>query len=93
HTQMAKIMVGLWTSFAITGKPQADNVMPWPTVSRPFGPYFRLVNPPEQKEYFVNELTNSVEKARGPRKPSSSSQTSELLGHCNDLLLKRSNVN
>ena len=33
HTQMAKIMVGLWTSFAITGKPQADNVMPWPTVS------------------------------------------------------------
>uniref|UniRef100_A0A182UY99 carboxylesterase n=1 Tax=Anopheles merus TaxID=30066 RepID=A0A182UY99_ANOME len=33
HTQMAKIMVDLWTSFAITGKPQADNVMPWPTVS------------------------------------------------------------
>ncbi|XP_035899149.1 uncharacterized protein LOC118506307 [Anopheles stephensi] len=82
HVQMAKIMVDLWTSFAITGVPQADNVIPWPTVSRPFGPYLRLVNPPEQKEYFVNELTNTVEKARAPRE-------SSAVKRCLDLFLKR----
>uniref|UniRef100_A0A182UFL0 COesterase domain-containing protein n=1 Tax=Anopheles melas TaxID=34690 RepID=A0A182UFL0_9DIPT len=87
HAQMAKIMVDLWTSFAITSVPQADNVIPWPAVSRPFGPYFRLVNPPEQKEYFVNELTNSVVKARGPRKLSVSPAT------CLDLFLNRSSKN
>ncbi|XP_050067337.1 esterase E4-like [Anopheles maculipalpis] len=82
HVQMAKIMVGLWTSFATTGVPQADNVIPWPTVSRPYGPYFRLVNPPERMEYFVHELTNSVEKARGPRQ-------SNDLKSCVNLFRKR----
>uniref|UniRef100_A0A182JG44 Carboxylic ester hydrolase n=1 Tax=Anopheles atroparvus TaxID=41427 RepID=A0A182JG44_ANOAO len=86
HTQMAKIMVDLWTSFAITGTPQADNVIPWPAVSRPFGPYLRLVNPPEQMEYFVEELTNSVEKAR--EYTGSSASASPFLSMCLDLTSK-----
>ncbi|XP_050079655.1 uncharacterized protein LOC126567478 [Anopheles maculipalpis] len=64
HVQMARIMVDLWTSFAITSVPVANNVIAWPPVSRPYGPYLRLVNPPERKEYFVHELTNTVVKAR-----------------------------
>ncbi|XP_058123504.1 esterase E4-like [Anopheles ziemanni] len=86
HTKMANIMVDLWTSFAIAGIPQAENVIPWPTVSRPFGPYLRLVNPPEQMEYFVQEFTNSVEKAREVIEASAS--TSPFLSMCLDLTSK-----
>uniref|UniRef100_A0A182Y732 Carboxylesterase type B domain-containing protein n=1 Tax=Anopheles stephensi TaxID=30069 RepID=A0A182Y732_ANOST len=41
-TSVAKRMVDLWTSFAIHGKPEANDVPAWPPMNNVLGPYLKI---------------------------------------------------
>ena len=56
-TEMAKKMVKLWTSFAISGVPSAPGVTAWPTMSRVNGPYLHIDETSTVGQNFFEEYT------------------------------------
>lgn len=56
-TEMAKRMVKLWTSFAITGVPTSPGVVDWPPMVRVNGPYLHIDSTPTVGENFFDEYT------------------------------------
>ncbi|XP_065075677.1 glutactin-like [Ochlerotatus camptorhynchus] len=62
--KMAKIMVKLWTSFAIRGVPSADDIPFWPPASRLYGPYLKINTVSEQGSNYRNEFTATAAKYR-----------------------------
>ncbi|KAL1391636.1 hypothetical protein pipiens_001061 [Culex pipiens pipiens] len=64
ETKMAKTMVRLWSSFATVGIPAARDVPYWPTADRLYGPYLKINEVCEQRNYYLNEFFATSEKFR-----------------------------
>uniref|UniRef100_A0A182JHM9 Carboxylic ester hydrolase n=1 Tax=Anopheles atroparvus TaxID=41427 RepID=A0A182JHM9_ANOAO len=64
-SEIAMMMVDLWTSFAINGRPTAPRLKSsWHPVSNFYGPYLKINYECEMKNNYVNEFTASTDKAR-----------------------------
>lgn len=62
ETKMAKTMVRLWSSFATVGIPSARDVPYWPPANRLYGPYLKINEVCEQRNYYLNEFWATSEK-------------------------------
>lgn len=58
-TEMAQTMVDLWTSFAITGVPESDEVDDWPSVAMVTGPYLSIGEDDIVRFDFTEEMTRT----------------------------------
>uniref|UniRef100_A0A182MUA5 Carboxylesterase type B domain-containing protein n=1 Tax=Anopheles culicifacies TaxID=139723 RepID=A0A182MUA5_9DIPT len=59
-TSVAKRMVDLWTSFAIHGKPQAQDVPDWPPLNNVLGPYLKINKQFSIGQDFREEFTVAI---------------------------------
>uniref|UniRef100_A0A182UF38 Carboxylic ester hydrolase n=1 Tax=Anopheles melas TaxID=34690 RepID=A0A182UF38_9DIPT len=67
-TEIAKAMVDLWTSFAVSGRPAAAALkQSWNPVSHFNGPYLKINEAYEERQNYFNEFTASTDKARQQR--------------------------
>ncbi|XP_052873456.1 esterase E4-like [Anopheles cruzii] len=67
-TEIAKMMVDLWTSFASRGVPTSVSLkQSWNPVTRFYGPYLKINHVTEERNNYFNEFTASTEKARRQR--------------------------
>ncbi|XP_050090637.1 glutactin-like isoform X2 [Anopheles aquasalis] len=67
-TEMAKLMVELWTSFATRGVPTAPELThSWDPVTHFNGPYLKINSQCENRNNYFNEFTASIDKARNDR--------------------------
>uniref|UniRef100_A0A1Q3FP68 Carboxylic ester hydrolase n=1 Tax=Culex tarsalis TaxID=7177 RepID=A0A1Q3FP68_CULTA len=64
ETKMAKTMVRLWSSFATAGIPSARDVPYWPPADRLYGPYLKINEVFEQRNYYLNEFSATSDKYR-----------------------------
>lgn len=64
ETRMAKTMVQLWSSFATVGIPSARDVPYWPPANRLYGPYLKINDVCEQRNYYLNEFSATSDKYR-----------------------------
>ncbi|XP_012262860.2 pyrethroid hydrolase Ces2a-like [Athalia rosae] len=55
NVDMAKLLIRLWTSFAINGVPSAHGVT-WPVMSTPVGPYLVIDSQPSVRDNFIDEF-------------------------------------
>nr|XP_019524887.2 glutactin-like [Aedes albopictus] len=60
--KMAKLMVQLWTSFAIDGVPRAKEVPSWLPMKTLIGPYLKIDSVCEQKTDYRDEFTATSRK-------------------------------
>lgn len=71
-TVIAKRMVDLWTSFAISGVPQAEQVPEWPAMSAVCGPYLRINEECTVGQNYVEQFTATMDDptaiAKKPKK-------------------------
>ncbi|XP_053685665.1 glutactin-like [Sabethes cyaneus] len=74
--RIAKTMVQLWTSFARTGVPMAEEVSTWSTFKNLYGPYLSINEVMEEKKNFYNEFSATTLRFRTS---SASSNGSKLL--------------
>ncbi|XP_039432588.1 glutactin-like [Culex pipiens pallens] len=71
-TVIAKRMVDLWTSFAIGGVPQAEQVPEWPAMSAVCGPYLKINEECTVGQNYVEQFTATMDDptaiAKKPKK-------------------------
>ncbi|KFB47280.1 hypothetical protein ZHAS_00015309 [Anopheles sinensis] len=64
-TEMAKLMVDLWTSFAVDGVPKSDRLsVEWNPMKTYAGPYLHINDPPTVGENFYEEFTVASDEKR-----------------------------
>ncbi|XP_058835247.1 glutactin-like [Topomyia yanbarensis] len=63
-TKVAKAMVQLWTSFARGGVPFANDIPYWPPMNSLHGPYLKIDERSETKNFYLNELSASTMRFR-----------------------------
>uniref|UniRef100_A0A182QVZ9 Carboxylic ester hydrolase n=1 Tax=Anopheles farauti TaxID=69004 RepID=A0A182QVZ9_9DIPT len=79
-TEVAKMMVDLWTSFAINGRPTATGLkINWNAVNHFNGPYMKINHECEELQNYFNEFTASTDKARHQRSAASSTNLSKII--------------
>ncbi|XP_052859955.1 glutactin-like [Anopheles cruzii] len=70
-TEMARLMVDLWTSFAIDGVPSSDRLpCKWNSMEGYAGPYLHIDNPPSVGQNYYNEFTIASDEKRRRSKES-----------------------
>ncbi|XP_035901434.1 esterase E4-like [Anopheles stephensi] len=78
-TEVAKTMVNLWTSFAISGRPAAAALKHiWNPVSHFHGPYVKINQECEEFQNYFNEFSASTDKARNQRSTGTELQLSRV---------------
>ncbi|ETN61524.1 glutactin [Anopheles darlingi] len=79
-TEMAKMMVDLWTSFATRGVPTARQLTQgWGPVTHFNGPYLKIDHTSVERNNYFNEFTATIDKARQHRSAASRSVLASIL--------------